>query len=116
MTIHGTVKGESVRGTPYNNEYILMLHFAPLQMGESEQKICFVKEFVDSDTIIKFYAEDAARARAGGERSNSNSNRSIRSIENAPPRGRETMRPDVANGRESPRKREHQGYYVPARS
>ncbi|TFK33563.1 hypothetical protein BDQ12DRAFT_637405 [Crucibulum laeve] len=69
MTVHASSKGTSTLGTPYNNEYILILHFtSPLiatpsseASGEWTPKIKLLKEFVDSAVSIKFFTEDRAK-------------------------------------------------------
>ncbi|TFK45090.1 hypothetical protein BDQ12DRAFT_674104 [Crucibulum laeve] len=72
MTVHASSKGSSTLGTPYNNEYILILHFtspptvtpSSEASGEWTPKIKLVKEFVDSAVSIKFFTEDRAKIAA----------------------------------------------------
>lgn len=59
----------SARGTPYNNEYSLFIHYVPLPAGidpysppaegEGLPKMVLVREFVDSGTTSFYVAEGA---------------------------------------------------------
>ncbi|PPR07094.1 hypothetical protein CVT24_010915 [Panaeolus cyanescens] len=54
-------KGESVNGTPYSQEYALIIHFAPQVDANILPKMTLVKEFVDSAFSIKFFSEERAK-------------------------------------------------------
>ncbi|RDB25161.1 hypothetical protein Hypma_007986 [Hypsizygus marmoreus] len=63
ITVHATSTGESATGVPYLNESMLILHFAPPKDGgDGLPKICFVKEYMDSATVLKFFTEERAKA------------------------------------------------------
>ncbi|KAF9012705.1 hypothetical protein BDQ17DRAFT_720999 [Cyathus striatus] len=62
MTIHGSGTGESITGTPYKNEFMIIMHFtSPAPNGET--KICLVKEFVDGMSTVKFFTDERTKAR-----------------------------------------------------
>ena len=57
--------GDSVTGTPYTNEYILIIHFVPAENGRGElPKMSIMKEFVDSRHTLKFFTEEGVKAAA----------------------------------------------------
>jgi hypothetical protein len=59
----GSVDGESATGTPYVNEYMLIVHFVPpKEGGDGLPKMARVKEFTDSATAVKFFTEERAKA------------------------------------------------------
>lgn len=54
--------GESATGTPYVNEYMLIIHFVPpKEGGDGLPKMSLVKEFVDSATAVKFFTDERAK-------------------------------------------------------
>ncbi|KAJ7145774.1 hypothetical protein C8R44DRAFT_689847 [Mycena epipterygia] len=59
FTVHAASKGESISGTPWNNEYIFVIHFNTGTAG-GLPKIVSLKEFVDSASMGKFFVADAA--------------------------------------------------------
>ncbi|TFK26259.1 hypothetical protein FA15DRAFT_573174, partial [Coprinopsis marcescibilis] len=63
----GYTEGESVSGTRYNNEYMMLMHFSPLTQEEIENgqlpKIRYLKEFVDSTYSVQFFKEESERQR-----------------------------------------------------
>ncbi|KAJ6489649.1 hypothetical protein C8R47DRAFT_1320203 [Mycena vitilis] len=61
ITVHAASEGESVSGTPWKNEYILIFHFTQPSDGNLPKIVSF-KEFMDSAAVQKFFAEDAAKA------------------------------------------------------
>lgn len=59
----GIANGESASGTPYMNEYMLIIHFVPpKEDGDGRPKIALVKEFTDSAVAVKFFTEERAKA------------------------------------------------------
>lgn len=59
----GASTGESATGTPYANEYMIIIHFVPpREGGDGLPKMSVVKEFVDSGTAVKFFTEERAKA------------------------------------------------------
>ncbi|KAF8070379.1 hypothetical protein FPV67DRAFT_1668238 [Lyophyllum atratum] len=59
----GSSIGESATGSPYTNEYMLIIHFTPPAEGsDGLPKMSLVKEFVDSGTVLKFFTEERAKA------------------------------------------------------
>lgn len=55
------LKAESVKGTPLNNEYVLIFHFVPRSAQDDADalpKICMVKEFIDSAASSRFYLDE----------------------------------------------------------
>ncbi|KAJ6454281.1 hypothetical protein DFH09DRAFT_881785, partial [Mycena vulgaris] len=57
FTVHASSVGESVSGTPWADEYILIIHFTePIEGGLP--KIASVKDFVDSAAVMKFFVDD----------------------------------------------------------
>lgn len=85
LTVHGSTRGKSWSGTPYTNEYVLIIHFAPLSSSSSPTatttsptsttispyattnvelpKIRYLKEFVDSSVSLDFFKEESERRR-----------------------------------------------------
>jgi len=66
MTIHASSVGESASGSPYANEYMIIIHFIPLPSSAGPHvlpKMRLVKEFVDSAVSVKFFAEERAKAK-----------------------------------------------------
>jgi len=66
MTIHASSIGESASGSPYANEYTIIIHFVPAPASEGPNalpKMRLVKEFVDSAFSIKFFTEERAKAK-----------------------------------------------------
>ncbi|KAH6910289.1 hypothetical protein BKA70DRAFT_1424835 [Coprinopsis sp. MPI-PUGE-AT-0042] len=68
LTVHASSLGKSWSGTPYSNEYVLMVHFAPsLRPSHSPTtsvelpKIRYLKEFVDSSVSLDFFREESER-------------------------------------------------------
>ncbi|KAF8891849.1 hypothetical protein BD779DRAFT_1513480 [Infundibulicybe gibba] len=62
LTVHTSSVGESFSGTPYANEYMLMMHVAPVMDGSSETlKIVAMKEFVDSAFSMTYFANERAK-------------------------------------------------------
>ncbi|KAG5650998.1 hypothetical protein H0H81_010257 [Sphagnurus paluster] len=62
----GSSAGESVSGSPYGNEYMLIIHFAPpKEGGDGLPKISKIKEFIDSARVLKFFEEE--RGKGAGE-------------------------------------------------
>ncbi|KAH6885538.1 hypothetical protein BKA70DRAFT_1123912, partial [Coprinopsis sp. MPI-PUGE-AT-0042] len=68
LTVHASSLGKSWSGTPYSNEYVLMVHFAPsLRPPHSPTtsvelpKIRYLKEFVDSSVSLDFFREESER-------------------------------------------------------
>ena len=56
-------EGETVNGTPFTNEYMVIIHFVPAKGGRFElPKMSLAKHFVDSDITLKFFAEQAKLA------------------------------------------------------
>ena len=55
------LQAESVKGTVFNGEYILIFHFMPKLPTDDVDalpKICLVKEFIDSAASAKFYSDE----------------------------------------------------------
>ncbi|KAF9047699.1 hypothetical protein BJ165DRAFT_1315924, partial [Panaeolus papilionaceus] len=61
ISVHVSSKGESVNGTPYIQEYALLIHYAPQTDPNVLPKMTMVKEYVDSAFSIKFFAEERAK-------------------------------------------------------
>ncbi|CAA7260398.1 unnamed protein product [Cyclocybe aegerita] len=70
IAVHASSKGESTLGTPYRNEYTLMITFvppSPSSPGEPVEelpKMRHVKEFVDSAFSANFFSEEQAKMNA----------------------------------------------------
>ncbi|KIY53039.1 hypothetical protein FISHEDRAFT_31666, partial [Fistulina hepatica ATCC 64428] len=60
VTVHGTTKGMSLNGTPYDVEFVMIIHFEPSD-GKHPPKILLVKEFTDSRRVIDFFTEEKAK-------------------------------------------------------
>jgi len=59
--------GETATGTPFANEYMLIIHFVPAKNGSGElPKMSIIKEFVDSGYTLKFFPEERAKVAAAG--------------------------------------------------
>ncbi|EAU91886.1 hypothetical protein CC1G_04653 [Coprinopsis cinerea okayama7 len=56
-----STRGRSFSGTPYTNEYILLLHFTQPQYEGDLPKIRYLKEFVDSTASLNFFKEESER-------------------------------------------------------
>ncbi|KAF9524986.1 hypothetical protein CPB83DRAFT_819287 [Crepidotus variabilis] len=64
LTAHLSSVGESICGTPYSNELVLIFHYvpAPSDVGpDALPRVHYAKEFVDSATITKFYSEERVK-------------------------------------------------------
>lgn len=81
LTVHGSSRGKSWSGTPYTNEYVMIVHFnpappsstTPASTSPSEMispyatstsnlpKIRYLKEFVDSSVSLDFFREESER-------------------------------------------------------
>lgn len=58
-----SLQAESVKGTVFSGEYILIFHFMPKLPTDDVDalpKICLVKEFIDSAASAKFYIDEKA--------------------------------------------------------
>ncbi|KAJ3500254.1 hypothetical protein NLJ89_g9882 [Agrocybe chaxingu] len=70
IAVHASSKGESTLGTPYTNEYTLMITFTSPSRGspdvhvEELPKMRCVKEFVDSAFSAKFFSEEQDKMNA----------------------------------------------------
>lgn len=86
LTVHGSSRGKSWSGTPYTNEYVMIVHFTPPPASPSSPpttstspsatvispyatsttnlpKIRYLKEFVDSSVSLDFFKEESERRR-----------------------------------------------------
>lgn len=66
IVFHASSLGVTALDTPYQNEYVLFLHFAPPSVAGDLPRICHVKEFVDSQFSAQFF-ESAATERHAQE-------------------------------------------------
>jgi len=64
IVVHASASGLSMADTTFTNEYNITMHFVPPENGEGLPKITFVKEFVDSENIVKFFAEEREKSAA----------------------------------------------------
>ncbi|KAF6761043.1 hypothetical protein DFP72DRAFT_879911 [Ephemerocybe angulata] len=67
MTVHASSNGTSLSGTPYRNEYVLMIHFTPPVEAGGLPRMRYLKEFVDSGFSMRFFKEERERQRVARE-------------------------------------------------
>lgn len=68
MQIQASATALSIRDNTFSNEYCIIFHLVPPDEEGIMPKISFVKEFVDSSNVAKFFAEEREKASVWKER------------------------------------------------